>query len=171
MRLSLFESLCPFICWTFVLSLYWLCWTELFGFVVWFVRHGFRYSIFSMFRLWIIIWCVMIFGILYHHIVWYLSQCLNYMWLCLMLLLMLPSLCFEASRTYVWCIFIQMQITYMHTCRGSASMFCHHACLYSDSLANPYIVIKHQKGGDWKNISHIMFWVFDVNVCDTLMVV
>lgn len=68
--------------------------------------------------------------------------------LCLLLELMLDTSCVEAPRSYVLCICIQMQITYMHTCRGSASMFCHHACLYSDSLANPYIVIKHQKGGD-----------------------
>jgi hypothetical protein len=72
----------------------------------------------------------------------------SYMSMSLLLELMLDTSSVEAPRTYVLCICIQMQITYMHTCRGSASMFCHHACLYSDSLANPYIVIKHQKGGD-----------------------
>ena len=68
--------------------------------------------------------------------------------LSLLLELMLDTSCVEAPRTYVLCICIQMQITYMHTCRGSASMFCQHECSLYVFLANPYIVIKHQKGGD-----------------------
>ena len=49
--------------------------------------------------------------------------------ICLLLELMLDTSSVEAPQSYVLCICIQMQITYMHTCRGCASMFCHHACL------------------------------------------
>ena len=43
--------------------------------------------------------------------------------LCLVLELMMDTSSVEAPQSYVLCICIQMQITYMHTCRGSASMF------------------------------------------------
>ena len=76
-----------------------------------------------------IILCVMLYlRIIYLHM-GMISITLSQLHICLCLLLeiMLDTSCVEAPRTYVLCICIQMQITCMHTCRGSASMFCQHA--------------------------------------------
>jgi hypothetical protein len=44
----------------------------------------------------------------------------------------------------------------MHTSRGSLGYIFYFLYLYH---ANPYVVIKHQKGGDWKSISlNNVFW-------------
>ena len=112
----------PFICWTFGFH---LCWTMLFGLVVWFVMWDMDFGILYVETMHYYMVCNLWYSVFYITIlVWSLSQSLNYMWLCLLLILlfMLPSLCFEVTRTYVWCICIQMQITYMHTSRGSASI-------------------------------------------------
>jgi hypothetical protein len=62
------------------------------------------------------------------------------------------------------CICIQRQNQIMHTSRGSSTSL--HEYLWANNiyLANSCVVIKHQKGGDWKSISRVNdILVFVVN--------
>jgi hypothetical protein len=53
------------------------------------------------------------------------------------------------------CICIQRQNQIMHTSRGSSTSFHESLWAYHIYLANLCVVIKHQKGGDWKSISQV----------------
>ena len=138
-----------------------------------------RISEFYMLRPRLMIWCVILniryyispYGYdLYHLISTIYIYIYIYICRCLLFELMLDIFCVEAPRTYMLCICIQMQITCMHTCRGSASMFCQHDWFLLEFLLQIRILSSNTKKGEIERTSlTLCFGVFDVNICDTLM--
>ena len=158
----------------------WSCWTLLFG--LW--DYGFRYSIWL--RQWISVLYILYVETMYYYmvcvlwnsefyitiLVWSLSHGLNY--------LFFVSCYCSCCIAYVLRHLVPMCGAFVFKCKllicthvgGVPLSFVNMVVLTSDIIANPYVVIKHQKGGDWKNISLTLeFCVFDDNMCDTLMCV